>query len=129
MSKRIEPSHQSLYPSMSSLTSAMEYLSSQLPIHQPNQLKTALMTYQNTLLKQLNNEDGLTVDQLAQRWYPDTTYDTALPQTWVQSMQERGLDPRGHFVTMYPKDTGPFGYMAPITREGVRMAALVASTL
>lgn len=129
MSKRIEPVHQSLYPSLGSLSGALEYLGSQLPIEHPNQLKTALMTYQNTLLKELDQEDGLTIDQLAQRRYPNTTYDTALPHTWVVKMQELGLDPRSHFVTLYPKDSGPFGYMAPITREGVRIAALVASTL
>jgi len=129
MSNRIEPIHQSLYPSLGSLSSALEYLGSQLPIHQPNQLKTVLMTYQNTLLKELEKEDGLTVDQLAQRRYPGVTYDTALPHTWVTKMQERGFDPRGHFITLYPRDSGPFGYMAPITDEGVRIAALVASSL
>ena len=55
------------------------------------------------------------------------TFDYALPQDWVNKMTERGFDPRGHFVTLYPK-VGP-AYMDPITEEGVRMAAIIASNL
>ena len=55
------------------------------------------------------------------------TFDYALPQDWVNKMTERGFDPRGHFVTLYPK-VGP-AYMDPITEKGVRMAAIIASNL
>lgn len=68
-----------------------------------------------------------TVEDRAKTWYPDKTFDTALPQQWVNRMQERGFDPRGHFVTMYPTGSMLGFYMAPITREGIEMAARVAS--
>ena len=64
---------------------------------------------------------------LAEELYPDVTFDCALPQDWVNKMTDRGFDPRGHFVTLYPKDS--VSYMAPITEDGVRMAAIVASNI
>lgn len=67
----------------------------------------------------------MTVGEMAELKYPGETYDTALPQQWVDKMRERGFDPRGHFVTLYPKSG--LAYMAPITDEGVRMAAIIAS--
>ena len=67
-----------------------------------------------------------TVGELAEQCYSGMTYDTALPQQWVDKMADRGFDPRGHFVTLYPN--GGIAYMAPITAEGVRMAAIVASS-
>lgn len=72
---------------------------------------------------------GQTVMERAEEAYPNRNYDTALPQQWVNSMAERGFDVRGHFVTLYPKSgDNQFGfYMAPITPEGVEMAARVAS--
>jgi adenine deaminase len=66
-----------------------------------------------------------TVYELAEQTYPGVTFDSALPQDWVNAMQARGFDVRGHFVTLYPKDA--LAYMAPITPEGIRMAAIVAS--
>jgi len=68
-----------------------------------------------------------TFNELAEQTYPGVTYDTALPQPWVNLMRDRGFDVRGHFVTLYSKDTVP--YMAPITDEGIRMAAIVASNI
>jgi hypothetical protein len=68
-----------------------------------------------------------TVYELAEQTYPGVTFDSALPQDWVNAMQERGFDTRSHFVTLYPKDS--LAYMAPITPEGIRMAATVASYL
>jgi hypothetical protein len=68
-----------------------------------------------------------TVVDLAEEMYPGRNYDTALPQQWVNSMASRGFDVRGHFVTLYPKYNIP--YMAPITDEGIRMAAIVASSI
>ena len=68
-----------------------------------------------------------TVTELANEMYPDTNYDTALPQQWVNRMRERGFDVRGHFVTKYPTGSMFGFYMAPITPEGIEMAARVAS--
>jgi hypothetical protein len=68
-----------------------------------------------------------TVYELAEQSYPGVTFDSALPQDWVNAMENRGFDVRSHFVTLYPKDS--FAYMAPITPEGIRMAATVASYL
>jgi len=68
-----------------------------------------------------------TVNQLAEETYPGDTFDTALPQDWVDAMRERGFDVRGHFVSLYPD--GMFCYMAPITDRGIRMAAIVASNI
>ena len=67
------------------------------------------------------------LNELAEKTYPGVTFDTALPQQWVDAMSERGFDVRGHFVTLYPKDS--VAYMAPITTEGIRMAAIVASNI
>ena len=68
-----------------------------------------------------------TVTEVTEQTYPGVTYDTALPQQWVNLMAERGFDVRRNFVTLYPKDS--VAYMAPITAEGIRMAAIVASNI
>ena len=68
-----------------------------------------------------------TVNQATEERYPGVTFDTALPQQWVNVMAERGFDVRRNFVTLYPKDS--VAYMAPITTEGIRMAAIVASNI
>ena len=68
-----------------------------------------------------------TFNELAEQTYPGVTFDTALPQQWVNRMAYRGFDVRGHFVTLYPKDS--IAYMAPITAEGIRMAAIIASNI
>ena len=67
------------------------------------------------------------LNELAEKTYPGVTFDTALPQQWVDAMSERGFDVRSHFVTLYPKDS--VAYMAPITTEGIRMAAIIASNI
>ena len=69
----------------------------------------------------------MNTSELAQQRYPGEVFDCALPQPWVDQMLERGFDVRGHFVTLYPK--GAWSYMAPVTEPGVRMAAIVASSL
>lgn len=69
----------------------------------------------------------MTVTEAAEARYPGRTFDTALPQQWVNRMTERGFDPLGHFVTLYPTGNMVGFYMAPITDAGVEMAARVAS--
>jgi len=61
-----------------------------------------------------------TVGQAAERMYPDVTFDTALPQTWVDAHQDDGTEVLGHFVWLYPSGS-TFGMPAPITVEGVQM--------
>ena len=61
-----------------------------------------------------------TVGQAAERMYPDVTYDTALPQTWVDAHLNDGTEVLGHFVWLYPSGSR-FGMPAPITVEGVQM--------
>ena len=68
-----------------------------------------------------------TIPELARETYPDRTFDTALPQQWVNRMADRGFDVRGHFVTLYPTSSMFGFYMAPVTPEGIEMAARVAS--
>lgn len=125
----IKPEHQSLYPTCNGLTLCVDELSAELPIETKNDLNTALMTYHNTLLHVLNKQPKKpkTVQELAEETYPGQTFDTALPQQWVNRMQDRGFDPRGHFVTVYPTSNMLGFYMGPITQEGIEMAARVAS--
>jgi hypothetical protein len=58
-----------------------------------------------------------TVGEAARYCYPNITYDTALPQEWVNAMQQEAeFDPRGCVVWGYPKGT-VMGIPLPITRE------------
>lgn len=54
------PCHMSLYPTMDSMVDVMQYIESQLPITNPNELFPLLMAYHNTLLKELESvpDDG-----------------------------------------------------------------------
>ncbi len=61
-----------------------------------------------------------TVSQAAERMYPGVTYDTALPQTWVNAHRHEGHEVRGHFVWLYPEGN-LMGMPGPITVEGVQM--------
>ena len=79
------------------------------------------------LFQEGGEEMTFSSSELAEERYPGVTFDCALPQTWVNQMDERGFDVRGHFVTLYP-DEG-VDYMAPITAEGIRMAAIIASNI
>ena len=45
----------------------------------------------------------MTFNELAEQTYPGVTFDTALPQQWVNIMANRGFDVRRNFVTLYPK--------------------------
>ena len=53
---------------------------------------------------------------LAKLVYPDTTYDTALPQDWVNAKVRQGFDPRPVVVWGYPKGS-IFGLPLPLTVE------------
>ena len=79
------------------------------------------------LFQEGGEEMTFSSSELAEERYPGVTFDCALPQKWVNEMAERGFDVRGHFVTLYP-DEG-VDYMAPITAEGIRMAAIIASNI
>lgn len=46
----LKPIPQTLFPTKPSLAEAVEYLNSQLPIRNSNELHAVLMLYQNTLL-------------------------------------------------------------------------------
>ena len=61
-----------------------------------------------------------TVGQAAERMYPDVTFDTALPQTWVDAHLNDGTEVLGHFVWLYPEGN-LMGMPGPITVEGVQM--------
>ena len=45
--------HQGLFPTFDSLQAVIAYAESRLPLAQKNELYSLFMTYQNTLLKQL----------------------------------------------------------------------------
>jgi hypothetical protein len=65
-----------------------------------------------------------TKDAAAARIYPGITYDTALPQGWVNSAiagafpSAPAFDPVPHFVWGYP-DKMLFGLPLPLTQEGM----------
>ena len=47
---------------------------------------------------------------------PQVTFDTALPQDWVNHIISQGFDPRGQVVWAYPKGT-VWGLPMPLTEE------------
>lgn len=64
-----------------------------------------------------------TVGELAKRLYGGMTYDVALPLEWLRRFKElTGLDPRGHFVWLYPLG-GACGIPGPLTIEGLEALA------
>ncbi len=76
----------------------------------------------------------VTKGELARVLYPDNLYtvDYALPQSWLDDVNARGLDrladghAAGHFVTVYPRDGSPM-YIAPLTAVGVKIASILAT--
>lgn len=68
---------------------------------------------------------SLSKGERADLLFQGQTYDCALPSSWLDAMRKRGFDAAPHFVMLYPKN-GP-SYCAPITVEGMKMAALVAT--
>jgi len=67
-----------------------------------------------------------TTGDLAAELYPSMTYDTALPQPWVDRMADRGVDVRGRFVWGYPKGTLA-GFPFPLTLEAAIDVAIASS--
>lgn len=63
--------------------------------------------------------EGITKGELAKQVYPHTTFDTALPQGWVDGCQELGFDPRTKFVWLYPEGS-VVGYPAPLYLEAAQ---------
>ena len=63
--------------------------------------------------------DGVTKGELASLVYPTVTYDTALPQGWVNQCIADGFDPRPCFVWGYP-DGSIMGKPLPLTAEAAR---------
>jgi hypothetical protein len=57
--------------------------------------------------------------------FPGLTYDDALPQEWLNAVQLRGLDPRGHVVWAYPKGS-LFGNPMPRDAEGIEILGKLA---
>jgi len=60
--------------------------------------------------------------------YPGRTFDTALPQEWVDNVTARiGVNPVGHVVWLYPSGS-IFGHPAPTDVEGMLLLGRIAST-
>lgn len=58
----------------------------------------------------------ITKGELAKQLYPELTYDTALPQGWVDAVTTSSFDPRGCVVWGYPKGSC-LGAPYPLTVE------------
>ena len=56
-----------------------------------------------------------TVQQAADKAFPDMTYDCALPQAFFDSCLDNGFDVRGQCVWVY--DNSIFGAAGPLTRS------------
>lgn len=57
-----------------------------------------------------------TKGDLIARVAPQVTFDTALPQGWVDEVTSKGFDPRGQVVWAYPQGT-IWGLPMPLTVE------------
>jgi len=58
------PVRQSLYPTMNTLQDARDYITSQLPITDPNELHACLALYQNTMMHVLHPHEPSTMSPL-----------------------------------------------------------------
>lgn len=56
MSEKIKPEFVPIYPVHDSLDDAWEFINSQLPITETNDLKSLIMSYQNTLIHALQEQ-------------------------------------------------------------------------
>ena len=57
MSEKIKPEFVPIYPVHDSLDDAWEFINSQLPITETNDLKSLIMSYQNTLIHALQEQE------------------------------------------------------------------------
>ena len=71
------------------------------------------LPHENDLIAMPNS-----VREMAEKLYPGVTYDTALPQGWVNEMQALGFDPRGQVIWLYPNGLLA-GQPAPLTAEAM----------
>ena len=72
-----------------------------------------------TLEEIRTNHPNITVGELAGRLYGHLTYDTALPQHWVDACLIHEYDPRGNFVWVYPEGS-IMGQPAPLYAEAAK---------
>lgn len=56
MSEKIKPEFVPIYPVHDSLDDAWEFINSQLPITETNDLKSLIMSYHNSLIHELSKE-------------------------------------------------------------------------
>lgn len=56
----------------------------------------------------------ITTSQLAEILYPGITFDSTLPQLWVDDWAAKGIEVRGHFVWGYPYDSALGGIPLPL---------------
>jgi hypothetical protein len=66
-----------------------------------------------------------TTEELAGLLYPGITFDTALPQDWVDLTHTYGFDPRGTVVWLYRKGD-IFGRPQPLTMDSYRSMIFIA---
>lgn len=79
-----------------------------------------------TIISSIHGHNNPTKQQLAERLYPKINFDVAVPQSWVTSMRDNGIDDAArHFVTLYPENGTP--YIAPITDRGIEIVARLCS--
>lgn len=57
MANKIKPEFVPIYPVADSLDDAWEFINSQLPITETNDLKSHLMMYHNTLIHEMENQN------------------------------------------------------------------------
>lgn len=57
MSEKIKPEFVPIYPVHDSLDDAWEFINSQLPITETNELKSLIMSYHNTLIHALQEQE------------------------------------------------------------------------
>ena len=78
------------------------------------------MTTLKDIDRMLDNGECFTVSFAAELLYPGITFDTALPQEWVNNLLDHGDDIRGKVVFAYPEGC-VFGIPYPITTEGANI--------
>jgi hypothetical protein len=80
----------------------------------------------NLLKTETVREMNIGISEYTSQLYPGVSFDTALPQSWVDAMANRGFDLRGQVVWGYPKEGGLYGCPLPLTEEAMMAMCLVA---